>query len=75
MSGVFRYFGLGGEQGNCSEDSLGAGLLLGRTSRDPQLFLLSETQLELDEDWKRCKINKMEIYGVKLVSDRGKAEQ
>ena len=30
--------------------SLGAGLLLGRTSKDPQLFLRSGLELLLDED-------------------------
>ena len=32
--------------------SLGAGLLLGRTSREPQLFLRNGLELLLEEDWK-----------------------
>ena len=51
ISSVLRYLGLGGGLLlNCSDDSLGAGELLGNTSREPQLALLSDIELQLEED-------------------------
>ena len=51
ISSVLRYLGLGGALVlNCSDDSLGAGELLGSTSSDPQLARLSDIELQLEED-------------------------
>ena len=51
MSSVLRYLGLGGALLlNCSDDSLGAGELLGNTSSEPQLARRSDIELQLDED-------------------------